>query len=267
MLLGIVAGGLPGAAAAQQVDTELVLLVDAAASGLNPSDFSEVMEGYASAMTSSQVLDSIESGALGRIAVSMILYGSDTVQQVAIPWMMVGSAAEAQQFAALARAVDRPSSGTSSLATGIDAAVASFGTETGGPDNGFISEAQIIEVGGTTLPRGGNPIVLAAELQAARDAALAAGADVINAMTIGRRASSLEGYYASNVIGGEVGGMAADTSSSTVSAALPAILASHLVNGLQGGATASLAAVPEPHVAMMLLLLVGVQALRRRTRF
>ena len=41
------------------------------------------------------VLFPLTSGMDGKIAVSMVFYGDDTVQVVGIPWMTIGSAAEA----------------------------------------------------------------------------------------------------------------------------------------------------------------------------
>src|SRR5687767_965504 len=96
--LGIAMAGLYSQADAAAVDSELVLLVDITQQGLNKHEFEDVMNGYAAAMTSSQVLDSIGSGATGKIAVSLVFYGNSLTHVVGIPWMMVSNAAEAQQF-------------------------------------------------------------------------------------------------------------------------------------------------------------------------
>jgi len=270
VLLGIVWLGAGGEVAAESVDTELVLLVDISSSGLKKSkkenEFSDLMDGYASAMTSEQVLDSIESGSLGKIAVSMVFYGDDTVQVIGVPWMTIGSAAEAAVFAAAVRAAGRPASGSSSMSSALDLATSVFGTETGGADNGYSSLVQVIEVAGATQPRGGPPAVLEAELRAARNAALASGVDVINAISLGKKAAELETYYSSNVIGGEVGGVVASTSSSDMSASLTSTLTSHLDAGIEGAAIESVSVVPEPGVATMFLLLAGVQLIRIRVR-
>ena len=266
MLIGIMSLGMIEATAAESVDTELVLLVDVSSSGLKNSEFDEVMAGYASAMSSAQVLDTIESGALGRIAVSMVFYGDDTVQTVGIPWMMIGSAAEAQQFADAAMVAQRPSSGSSSMNTALDAATSAFGSETGSADNGYSSVIQIIEVAGATQPRGGNPAQLEAELQASRDAALAAGVDVINAIAIGKKADQLEVYYSSNVIGGEVEGVVASSTSSAVDGALAISLIDHLDTGIGSGAAGSVVAVPEPNLGLLITLAASISLFRSRIR-
>ena len=101
MLIGMATAGLNPRAAAENVDTELLLLVDITPRGLNGSEIDQVMEGYASAFTSAQVIDSIQSGSYGQIAVSLMFYGNASTQVVGIPWMTIGNATEAETFATL----------------------------------------------------------------------------------------------------------------------------------------------------------------------
>lgn len=256
--LGIVAGSWHCVAVADTVDTELVWLVDV--TKLKDKEFSAVKEGYASAMTSAQVLDTIASGAVGKIAVMMTFYGDDIIQSVGVPWMVIGSAAEAANFATAARDAVMPKAGKSALAPVLASAVETFGSETGAPDNGHTSAVQVIEVVAVTEPKD-----LIADLQSGRTAALAAGVDVINAMTIGKKASELESYYATNVIGGEAGGVAASVSSSAIDAGLASSLITHLDTGLEGTAAASIA-IPEPRVTMILLCVAGIHLLCFRGR-
>ena len=112
--LGIASFGMFGQASAEAVDSELVLLVDVTQSGLNKNDFGSLMQSYASTFTSTEVLNSIQSGTYGRIAVSLMFYGNSSVQQVGIPWMSIGNATDASKFAALATSVSRPFSNGSS---------------------------------------------------------------------------------------------------------------------------------------------------------
>lgn len=260
MLLGIAAAGLPTRAAAENVDTELLLLVDVTSRGFNPSEFDQVMEGYASAFTSSQVLDSIQSGAYGQIAVSLMFYGNSSTQLVGIPWMMIGNATEAATFAALARALNRPvAGGTPAVGPALTVATLSFGSETGGAANGFESTTQIIEVAGASVPVGGT-----AGVTAARDAALASGVDLINAIALGNRSTAIEAYYATNVIGGEAGGVVATSNSSAINGGLGGIIASQMDGGISAGASESLSAVPEPSSLLGLLSGLGLLLIRRR---
>ncbi len=260
MLLGIAAAGLPTRAAAENVDTELLLLVDVTPRGLNASEFDQVMEGYASAFTSSQVIDSIQSGAYGQIAVSLMFYGNASTQIVGIPWMMIGNATEAATFAALARALNQPAvGGTPAIGPALTVATLSFGTETGGAGNGFESSAQIIEVAAASVPVGGT-----AAVTAARDAALASGVDLINSIALGNRSAAIEAYYATNVIGGEAGGVVATSNSSAINGGLAGIIASQMNGGVSAGATESLSAVPEPSSLLGLLSGLALLLVRRR---
>ena len=260
MSLGIVFVGLETKAVAESVDSELVLLVDITPRGLNGAEFDQVMDGYASAFTSSQVLDSIQSGAYGKIAVSIMFYGNASTQVVGIPWMMIGNSVEAETFAALARAVSRPFSiGSPSVASALTAATLSFGSETGGAANGFESSAQIIEIAAASVPLGGT-----AAVEAARDGALASGVELINTIALGNRRAAIENYYAANVIGGEAGGVVATSNSSPINGGLAGMLTNQVTGGVAAGASESLSAVPEPSSSLALLSGLALLLIRRR---
>jgi hypothetical protein len=264
MSLGIAMVGLQATAEAESVDSELVILVEVTNRALNPSEFAQVMEGYATAITSSQVLDSIQSGTYGRIAVSLMFYGNASTQVVGIPWMMVGSAAEAEQFATLARGVSRPTGGGGAPAVpaALAAAALSFGSETGGAGNGFESSTQIIEIGAGSVPSGG-PLASGA-IAAARDSALASGVELINAIGLGNRGEAIATYYATHVIGGEAGGVIATSSSTAIGGGLAGALSGQLSGGFGAGAAASLSSIPEPSTAFALMSGLALLLIRRR---
>ncbi len=250
--LGIATLGLQGQASAVMVDSELVLLVDVTKSGLNKNDFDSLLNSYAAAFTSSQVLNSIQSGTYGRIAVSMMFYGSN--QTVGIPWMSIGNATDAAQFASAVSLVNRANStgAAPDIAPAITAAALSFGTETGGSSNGFESSVQIIDIAAATTP-GTNG-------QAASNAALASGVDLINAIALGNKAPAIASYFTANVVGSTLPGVTATAGTSDINNALTAALTSEINNAVFVGATA----VPEPDVALGLITGLGFTLLLRR---
>lgn len=254
--LGIASFGLFGQASAEAVDSELVLLVDVTQSGLNKKDFGSLMESYASTFTSSEVLNSIQSGTYGRIAVSLMFYGNSSVQQIGIPWMSIGNATDAAQFASLVTGISRPfSNGSADMASALTAATLAFGGETGVASNNFESSVQIIDVVAASTPNSG--------AQAARDAALVSGVDLINAIAVGNKASSIAAYFSAEVIGSALEGVAATSTTSPINDALTAALTAEINQSVAMGNMAT-TAVPEPSTAFALMTSLGFMLLLRR---
>lgn len=247
----------PSEARAEAVDSELVLLVDISRSGTSPNEFNTLMDAYAASFTSSQVLDSIQSGQYGRIAVSLQFYGGNSVQQVGIPWMAIGNATEAAKFASLTQSVVRPmSAGASSVAPALNFATRSFGTETGGVSNGFESTLQIIDVVATTMPSNRTT----AAVTAASENAMASGVDVINASALGGRAAAIANYFSTNVVDSTVSGVAPTVTTSLVNRTL----APTFTTAINGSINQSLNAIPEPGAGLGLLATTCLVILRRR---
>jgi hypothetical protein len=262
MSLGIAVSGWLAQVHAENVDSELVLLVDITRPGLSNPEFSRLMDGYASAFTSTEILDSIQSGAYGRIAVSMMFFGNASTQIVGIPWMTIGNTSQAQQFADLVRNVPRPFSVSSPNAgAALTAATLSFGTETGGVSNGFESVVQIIEVASGAVPQNGT----AGATATSSSNALASGVDLINALALGNRANAVDSFYTANVIGSTIDGVPASSDTSAINGALAATMSGLMSETIQTGATASTTAVPEPS-SMLGLIPATLLLLRRRRR-
>lgn len=262
MSFGILASAWLSSAHAENVDSEIVLLVDITRPGLNDSQFNQLMDGYATAFSSSDVLNSIQSGAYGRIAVSMMFFGDNTTQVTGIPWMMIGNLTEAQQFASLVRNVARPFSVASpDVAAGLAAATLSFGTETGGAANGFESVVQIIEVASSRPPADST----AGAASAASTDALADGVDLINSLGVGNRANQVDAFYSANVIGSTIPGVSPGNSTSPINGTLASAMTGFLDTGVQTGATASNAAVPEPSTALGLIPAMLLLIRRKRS--
>lgn len=255
MSLGIAALGSHGQVNAEAVDSELVLLVDISRPGLNDKEFDSLMDSYASTFTSSELLDSIQSGTYGRIAVSLLFYGSNS-PQIGIPWMSIGTASEASQFAGLFDGLSRgASSAQVDVAGGLSAAMSLFGTETGGTGNGFESSLQIIDVAAASIPKPPTGSDTAASI-----ATLTAGVDLINSIAVGKKADEVANYYAANVVGSEIAGVQATSTSSSFGVTLTAALTDEITSAVNTPVTA----VPEPSVAIGLTGILLILFRRRR---
>ncbi len=261
MSLGIAAIGWLSPAQAESVDSEIVLLVDIVKPELSNAGFRSLLTGYADAFTSSEILDSIQSGRHGIIAVSMMLFGGSTTQIVGVPWMTIRNAADAQTFAALVLDVKRPNtSAFSNAGTALDAATRSFGTETGYAGNGYESAVQIIEVASGGIPSAS----MAAETATSSANALSSGVDLINSIALGTFAASIDTFYAANVIGSTIPGIAAISSSSGIDGGLAAALTSTLNGTVQTASAVSVTSVPEPGTILGLIPATLLLLVRRR---
>lgn len=260
MTLGLAMAFTPGNAQAVAVDSELLLLVDIVRPEMTNGMFNQLMNSYASTVTSSQFLDSIQAGVTGRIAVSLMFYGGTSEQFTAVPWMSIGNASDAQSFAALIQNAARPSSfAFSNPATALDAATTSFGSETGAASNGFESHVQIIELASSGIPSAS----MAGAAATSSANALASGVDLINAVAHGSFSSAINNFYASNVIGSTLSGVNATSSIAANNGALPSSISAALTASVQAGANASVTAVPEPS-SLLSLLPACVFLFRRR---
>lgn len=261
LALSLVAGfGCSGQAKAVAVDSEILLLVDVSSAGLRQNQFTTLMDAYAASFTSAEVLNSIQSGETGRIAVSLMFYGNSSIQQVGIPWMSIANATDAANFASLANNLTRPVSGGSSAPVpALSAATQSFGTETGGVSNGFESSLQIIDIAASSVPNRAN----SAGIAAAGDAALAAGVDLINTLALGSpaRSTRIANYYTANVVGSTVPGVEPTVNVSRFNSNLRVVLSASLTENVGN----TISAVPEPSSTLGVLTALGLLlGIRRR---
>lgn len=236
------------------VDTELLLLVDVSGS-VDTSEYNLMMDGYEAAFRNSSVVSAIQGGDTGAVAISLVFWSGSAQQSVGVNWMLVNDSTSANAFADAIAATSRPFSGATAIGSGIDYAVTQFGTETGGADNGFTSDAQIIDVSGDGEDNNTPPAPnYAQNVRTARDAAIAAGVDMINGLPIGNAGGALETYYQDNIIAGSAGGVAAFTQSAASFGDIETSLTTKLVNETTAGANVSLGIVPEPTSSSMIAL-------------
>jgi hypothetical protein len=159
------------AAAEEDVDLELVLLADATGS----IDLGELMlqrRGYAEAMADPRVLAAIAEGAHGRIAVTYVEWAAEQAQDVVVDWMLVGSPAEAAEFAARLMTAPRRAFGRNAIGAALLKGVALI---EGNAHQGF---RKVIDFSGDSANNWTGP-----GIEEGRRAALAAGI-VINGLAI-----------------------------------------------------------------------------------
>jgi len=169
------------------VDLELQLLADVSGS-VSSSEYALQLNGYENAFRDTDVINAILSGDNGGIAVQYIEWSSSGSQSIQINWTLIDSAASALAFADTLLATTRAFSGGTNINNAIDFGVGLFAS------NSFDSARQVMDVSGDGDSS-------AAATKNSRDAALAAGIDTINGITIGA-ANGLSEFYQDNVIGG-----------------------------------------------------------------
>jgi hypothetical protein len=193
--LGI--AGSPAAAQELPVDLELVLAVDISGS-VDEVEARLQREGYIAALRHPQVIEAIQSGFHGRIAVTYVEWAGDQFQRTMLAWTVIEDAASAAGFADALVETPLMTAHWTSLSGAIDYAVPLF------EGNGFAGVRRVIDISGDGYNNRGRPVELA------RDAAVATGI-TINGLPIvndrpnpwgGRPAFDLDRYYEQRVIGG-----------------------------------------------------------------
>jgi hypothetical protein len=177
------------AGAAEEVDLQLVLAVDASGS-VDMRRFELQKHGYAAAFRDPRVLGAIRSGMARAIAVTMHQWTGPRLQVHVVPWMVVRDEASAE---ALAGAIDGSRrqlfSGGTSISGAIDYSRLLL---TLSP---FSGTRRTIDVSGDGANNIGRPV------QIARDEAVRDGI-TINGLPILAVEPDLDTYYFENVIGG-----------------------------------------------------------------
>ncbi|GAA3953176.1 DUF1194 domain-containing protein [Allohahella marinimesophila] len=189
LLTGTMFGALMTAipAHAIPVGLELSLLVDVSGS-IDSEEYDLQLQGYADAFRSADVQAAIDSNDTNSIAVNMIMWASPEQQVEVLPWTQV-YASTVNDFADILDSIVRPFDDGTAPQTALNYA-ATYANNINA--NNFESDRQIMDVSSDGPRKSG------LEGTEGRDAAVAAGYDVINAITIGAD-PDLIAYYADNV--------------------------------------------------------------------
>jgi hypothetical protein len=196
LMIGLSAAAVDGAARAESVDLELVLLADASGS-IDDAEIHFQRQGYASAITHPAVLDAIAQGYDQRIAVTYVEWGGVTSQEVVVPWTIVDGPASAASFAAALLAEPRRAFGRNAIGNALAFAQSLI------EDNRIDGYRKVIDLSADSANNWGGRSIAEARAQA-----LAADV-VINGLAVLCRSCSgrpnrydLERAFAETIIGG-----------------------------------------------------------------
>lgn len=187
---------LPAAVLAREVDVELVLAVDVSRS-MSPAELELQRRGYAEALGSDEVIKAIQSGLLGRIALTYVEWAGAGNQRVIVPWTEVSTPRQAQDIATQISSFFDDSLRRTSISSALRYAADSIET------NGFEGLRRVIDISGDGANNMGIPV------RAARDEVVARGITINGLPLVTPDIMSemwgipdLDVYYTQCVIGG-----------------------------------------------------------------
>jgi hypothetical protein len=169
------------ARAADAVDIALVLAADVSRS-INTDEFQLQRQGYASAITSPDVVKAIRAGTRGVIAVTFVEWSGATEQQIVVDWQLIRDPASAKNFADTLLAAPRTFYGRTSISAALDFAMTRL------QESAVKADRRIIDVSGDGTNNAGR------SLPDARDAALAAGVTINGLAIINDRNEMFGGF-------------------------------------------------------------------------
>src|SRR5919202_1542440 len=190
-----------GTAGAEPVDLELVLAADVSRS-ITEEEFVLQRRGYAAAFLDPRVLQAIQAGRYGAIAVTFVEWSSSDEQLVVADWTVLRDGETAGGFAENLLAAPRSFQSRTSISAAIDFALRRFAA------SGTESDRRVIDISGDGTNNSGRDVTLARD-DAVRAGVTVNGLAIINdnpegpyALMHVRPPEGLPEYYRRNVIGG-----------------------------------------------------------------
>lgn len=188
------------ARAAEPVDLLLVLASDVSRSVDEPK-FQLQRDGYAAALNDKRVIEAIQSGAHGRIALCFVEWSGAGAQKVVIDWTLIDGPQAARKFSDALVELPRSFADRTSISGAIDFSMAQLARAP------FSSARRAIDVSGDGTHNAGRP------LPDARDEALAKGVTINGLVILSEHPlpwnpqhthppGGLAKYYQDNVTGG-----------------------------------------------------------------
>lgn len=177
------------------VDLELVIAVDISRS-VDDVEAQLQRDGYVAAFTDPRVIEAIQGGAIGAIAVTYVEWAGVDYQRTMVDWFLVSDGESAGEFASRIAALPRVSMGWTSISGAIDYAARQFGS-------GYSGTRRVIDISGDGINNSGRPAWLARD-DAVRQGIVINGLPILNDRpNFGRPAEPhLDQYYETFVIGG-----------------------------------------------------------------
>lgn len=187
----------PAIAAGDAVDLELALAVDVSSS-IDREEALLQRDGYVAALRHPDVVHAIESGTLGRIAVTYYEWAGDGNLRVLADWTVIRDAASASAFADRIAAAPLWTAPRTSIAAAIEHGLEAFARN---PHRG---NRRVIDISGDGPSNG------ITEVTASRDRAVYRGVTINGLAVVNGRADAngnlplpdLDAYYRDCVIGG-----------------------------------------------------------------
>lgn len=183
----------PAKASTACVDVALVLAVDSSTS-VSPGEYRLQQEGIAAAFRAPDVVDAMRQA--GRVAVSVVFWGSETLAKPQSDWFVIADGADAEDFARTVGSMPRKVTGDTGLGAGLMASLAKL------ESLDICSVRKIINVSGdgeeTRALRGKRRFAPPPQV---RDLAESRNVE-INALAISNEEKGLAQYFTSNVITG-----------------------------------------------------------------
>lgn len=187
-------------ARAEDVDVALVLVTDVSRS-VDDTEFKLEKDGYTSAFSNPKVLEAIQGGPAGKIAVSYVEFASSFEVRTVLDWMVIKDRASAEAFILRLAAEPRSFWGRTAISAGIDQGVQLLA------ETGLNAARRVIDVCGDGTNNAGR------EAADARDDAVKAGITINGLAIINEHPVSwtfahvqppggLAKYYRENVTGG-----------------------------------------------------------------
>jgi len=184
------------AQAQEAVDVELALAVDVSLS-MSPGELEIQRHGYAAALTHETVIQAIQDGVNGRIAITYFEWAGDFSQRVLVPWTVIASAEDAARVANMLTATPPQSARRTSISGAINFASDLFAEST------FRGIRRVLDISGDGPNNQGAPVT------GARDALVASGITINglplmtnDGFTTSYDVRDLDTYYTECVIGG-----------------------------------------------------------------